>query len=284
MSSVVLLVALAVAGCKKSSPTPQAQANAPGAPGAPGAEMAAPATLTGTVVERLEAPPYSYLKLKTAQGEAWAAVPKTDVANGQQVSIAGPMPMQNFESKTLKRKFDLVYFGTIAGPNGAAPAGMGAGGMPPGAMGGMPPAGAGGMPPGMGGGAMGGGMEGSSSVAAAHAAVGSGPDVGDVKVEKAKGADAHTVGEVWAQKAALKEKPVIVRGKVVKYNEGIMGRNWLHLRDGSGKQGQNDLTVTTTDKAAVGDVVTAKGTVRTDKDFGAGYAYPVIVEDATLSK
>ena len=262
--SVVLLVALAVAGCsKKSSPAPQAQANTPGAPGVPGAEPAAPATLTGTVVERLEAPPYSYLRLKTAQGEAWAAVPKTDVANGQQVSIAGPMPMQNFESKTLKRKFDLVYFGTLGGQNGA-PAGMGAGGMPPG----------------MGGGA----MDGASSVAAAHAAVGAGPDVGDVKVDKAKGGDAHTVGEVWAQKAALKEKPVTVRGKVVKYNEGIMGRNWLHIRDGSGKQGQNDLTVTTTDKAAVGDVITAKGTVRTDKDFGAGYAYPVIVEDAKLSK
>jgi hypothetical protein len=123
------------------------------------------------------------------------------------------------------------------------------------------------------------------NMAAQHAAAAAGPvDVGDVKVEKAKGADARTIAEVYAQKAALKEKPVAVRGKVVKFNEGIMGRNWVHLRDGTGKQGTNDLTVTTNDKASVGDVVTAKGTVRTDKDFGAGYAYPVIVEDASVTK
>jgi hypothetical protein len=73
---------------------------------------------------------------------------------------------------------------------------------------------------------------------------------------------------------------------VVKFSAGIMGRDWVHLRDGSGAQdkGTNDITVTTGDQAAVGDVVVAKGVVRTDKDFGAGYAYPVIVEDAKLSK
>jgi hypothetical protein len=71
----------------------------------------------------------------------------------------------------------------------------------------------------------------------------------------------------------------------VKYNEQIMGRNWLHIRDGSGTAGKdNDLTVTTADKAAVGDVVVVKGKVQVDKDFGAGYSYPVIVEDAKLAK
>ena len=77
-----------------------------------------------------------------------------------------------------------------------------------------------------------------------------------------------------------------IRGKVVKYNGGIMGKNWLHLRDGSGKAeaNDNDLTVTSQDTAAVGDVVVVKGVVRVDKDFGAGYAYPVIVEDAKIGK
>jgi hypothetical protein len=72
---------------------------------------------------------------------------------------------------------------------------------------------------------------------------------------------------------------------VVKFNPGIMGKNWVHLRDGSGKQekGDNDITVTTQDMTSVGDTVVAKGMVRLDKDFGAGYAYPVIVEDARLS-
>ena len=76
-----------------------------------------------------------------------------------------------------------------------------------------------------------------------------------------------------------------IRAKVVKYNAGIMGKNWLHLRDGSGKADKdNDLTVTSNDVAKVGDVVVIKGAVRTDKDFGAGYAYPVIVEDAKIAK
>jgi aspartyl/asparaginyl-tRNA synthetase len=123
-------------------------------------------------------------------------------------------------------------------------------------------------------------------MAAQHAAAAAGPaDVGDVKVARATGADARTVAEIWAQRAQLKEKTVTIRGKVVKFNENIMGKNWVHLRDGTGTAGKdNDVTVTTADQAAVGDVVTVKGTVRVDKDFGAGYAYPVIVEDARLTK
>ena len=89
-----------------------------------------------------------------------------------------------------------------------------------------------------------------------------------------------------AKPADLKDKPVLVRGKIVKYNAGIMGKNWVHLRDGSGSAADqtNDVLVTTTEEAKVGDIVTAKGVVRTDKDFGAGYTYKVIVEEATLQK
>jgi hypothetical protein len=65
-----------------------------------------------------------------------------------------------------------------------------------------------------------------------------------------------------------------------------MGKNWMHLRDGSGTRakGDDDITVTTSDSVKVGDVVTVKGTLNVDKDFGAGYEYPVIVEDAKLQK
>jgi hypothetical protein len=123
-------------------------------------------------------------------------------------------------------------------------------------------------------------------MAAQHAAAAAGPaEIADVKVPKASGADARTVAEIFAQKASLKEKPVTIRGKVVKVNDAIMGKNWIHLRDGSGTAGKdNDLTITTQDQTKVGEVVVVKGTVRVDKDFGAGYAYPVIVEDAKLSK
>jgi hypothetical protein len=250
--SVVLLVALAVAGCKKKEPAPtQPQAAAPGAP------EGAAATVKGTVLERLDAAPYSYLRIKAESGEVWAAVPKTEVEKGAEVVVTGAMPMNDFESKTLKRKFAVVWFGTLGGAD--AP-----GGQPAPAE--APPS--------------------PASMAAQHAAAAAGPsDVGNVKVSKASGADARTVAEVFAQRAALKEKPVTIRAKVVKYNEGIMGRNWIHIRDGSGTAGKdNDLTVTTTEKAAVGDVVVVKGTVRTEKDFGHGYSYPVIVEDAKLTK
>jgi hypothetical protein len=250
--SVVLLVSLAVAGCKKPQSAPQQPAQQDA-----GSPAASPA-IKGKVLERIDAPPYSYLKLSTDKGEVWAAVEKTDVANGAEVAVKGPTPMPNFESKTLNRKFDLVYFGTLGGAAEAAGMGM-----------------------------MGAGNGAPVNMAAQHAAAAAGPaEVGDVKVDKASGADARTVAEVYAQAGALKEKPVTIRGKVVKFNAEIMGKNWVHLRDGSGTADakDNDLTITTSDTVAVGDVVVAKGTVRTEKDFGAGYKYPVIVEDAKLSK
>jgi hypothetical protein len=73
---------------------------------------------------------------------------------------------------------------------------------------------------------------------------------------------------------------------VVKFSPSIMGKNWVHLRDGTGAKadGTNDLLVTTNELAKVGDVVLAKGVVRVDVDFGMGYAYKVLVEDATLTK
>jgi hypothetical protein len=263
----VLAVVLAVAGCNggKKEPAPpsavlEAGSTAPAAPSA---------SIKGKVLERLDAPPYSYLRLQTAQGEAWAAVPKTEVAKGQEVTVAGAMPMMGFESKMLKRKFDTIYFGTLGGADAQAQAQPTPAAMPP--PGGMGGEGMGGMP--------------APNMAAQHAAAAAGPsDVADVKVPKASGSDARTVAEVHAQRMALKDKPVTVRGKVVKFNEGIMGRNWVHLRDGSGTAGKdNDLTVTTGDKASVGEVVVVKGKVQIDKDFGSGYAYPVIVEEAKVS-
>lgn len=261
--SSVLIVAVALAGCKKSEPPAPAPAAAPNAMEAQAAPPSA--TIQGKVLERLDAPPYSYLRIKVGQDEMWAAVPKAEVAKGAEVTVLNAMPMANFESKTLKRKFEVVFFGTLEGAAGSA--GAAAAPAP-----GVPPPGMDASPAGM---------------AQQHAKAAQGPsNVGDVKVPKATGADARTVAEVYAQKGALKEKAVSIRGKVVKFNPGIMGKNWVHLQDGSGKadKGDNDITVTTQDMTSVGDTVVVKGTVRVDKDFGAGYAYPVIVEDAKLSK
>ncbi len=222
----------------------------------------APNALQGEVLEVLNVENYTYLRLKTRSGEAWAAVTSAQVAKGAQVSIANAMPMDNFESKALKRRFERVWFGQIAGPGPK----VAAGGPPPAMQGGM----AAGMP-----GAM-------------HMPGGSGPApaVATTPVPKASGADARTVAEVVQGKAKLKDKTVLIRARVVKVNTGIMGKNWLHLQDGSGqaKDGSNDILVTSKDTAAVGDIVTARGTVRTDVTVGPGYAYAVLVEDASVKK
>jgi hypothetical protein len=128
------------------------------------------------------------------------------------------------------------------------------------------------------------GMPSDASHAGSKANV-SGLDKG-VKVEKATGADAYTVAEVYAKRAALDKKKVTVRGKVVKFSPGIMGKNWAHLQDGSGDQqnGTHNLVATTLDTVAVGDVVTVSGTFAKDRDFGAGYLYKAIIEDAKIQK
>lgn len=198
--------------------------------------------LTGKVLERIDATPYSYLRIQAATGEVWAAVPESKVEKGTEVTVASPMLMTDFESKTLKRKFAQIYFGTL-GPAGAA-------------------------------------MVAPSPAGKAEAPV----EVG--KVEKATGANARTVAEAYAQKATLKGHAVSIRGKVVKYNGGILGKNWLHLQDGSGdaKSGNHDLAVTTKEEVAKGQTVTIQGVLNTDKDFGSGYSYTVIVEDAKVIK
>jgi hypothetical protein len=218
------------------------------------ANAAVPVTaLQGEVLEVRDVDMYTYLRLKTADGETWAAVTKVPVKKGAQVTIANPMVMQHFESKTLKKTFDKIVFGTIAEP-GAPAATSAATSMPPhGAMGAAPKA-------------------------TAPAPV--------IKVAKASGADARTVAEVVGGRSGLKDKSVSLRGQVVKANIGIMGKNWFHLQDGTGSAaaGTNDVLVTSKDKAAVGDVVTVKGTVRTDVKLGAGYDYAVLVENAALGK
>lgn len=249
----LLLVLTAAIGCQsKKSDAIVAAPTQPTAGGMPQAGAPAAAQgLSGKVLERIDASPYCYLRIQTSRGEVWAAVPEAKIEKGTEVTVVNPMLMANFESKTLKRTFAEVYFGSLAPAGGTAapaPAAPPAGAAP---MGTPPPA----------------PME-----------------VG--KLDKATGADARTVAEIWSQKASLKGKTVTIHGKVVKYNPGVMGKNWMHLQDGSGEAGKgtHDITVTSQDSVAKGDIVTIKGVVRLDKDFGAGYTYAIIVEDAKVVK
>ena len=100
----------------------------------------------------------------------------------------------------------------------------------------------------------------------------------------AKAEGGKTIAEVFAEREQLAGETIVFRGKVVKTNAGIMGRNWLHIRDGSGAEGTNDITVTTTEVLPnVGDTVLVSGALQLNKDFGMGYEYDLIIEDADVT-
>jgi len=103
----------------------------------------------------------------------------------------------------------------------------------------------------------------------------------DISVEKVAGS--ISIEELYAKKAGYEGKVVMVRGQVTKFNAGIMGRNWVHLQDGTKSGDAFDVTITTEAVVSKGDVVVFSGKVALNKDFGAGYKYDLIMEEATLS-
>jgi hypothetical protein len=255
---------------------PRSTAGAPVAV-ATAAAPAAAESLTGKVAETIDAGQYTYLRLQTAAGETWAAVPSTKAGVGTQVTVQSPMWMENFKSAKLNRTWTRIAFGTLAGEAGEADAKLPAGHPPTGAQPpdhpGMFAAQAAGLNP-----------DEKATLPSSHPPLAAAADVGAIRVAKAGGANGRTVSDIHARRAQLKDKSVAVRGKVVKTTNGVLGKNWLHLRDGTGEGSTADLTVASTDTAQVGDTVLATGTVRLDRDLGAGYHYDVLVEDAKLQK
>ena len=230
-------------GAKDEAATPaQAQVAPEAAP-----QPAAGTTFAGKVMETMDAGTYTYVRVASGEQEIWAASNHFDVAVGEQVVVPLDMPMENFHSDTLNRDFEVIYFAGAISREGEA----------------RPPV----MPPGH------------PPIAGAGAAHGGAPVAA---VEPVAGG--LTVAEIWAGRSRLAGSTVTVRGRVVKFNPGIMGTNWLHLQDGSGTpaNGTHDITVTTPANVKVGDVVTVTGAVAIDQDFGAGYAYPVIIREAAV--
>ncbi len=226
-----------------------------GASQARGQTSAAPAAdpavgFSGKVLETTNAASYTYVLVDTGTGQRWAAAPQVAVKVGDTVAVANAMAMPNYHSKTLDRDFEVVYFTGSLTVNGAIP---GAGGASVGLPKNHPP------------------------IAGTTAS----PKVELTGIKKAAGG--KSIAEIVSGKTELKGKAVKVRGRVVKYNAGIMGKNWLHIQDGTGSAGSNDLTVTTATLVKVGDTVLVSGTVVTDRDFGGGYKYSVIIEDAKVT-
>jgi hypothetical protein len=265
---------VAISACDKKSTTATQETTQPSASVQPLSDTPRPAMgateteVSGKIVEKLSHPSYSYLLLDTGKEKVWTAVPSADVGVGAQVTVERAMLMQGYRSTALKRDFEKVYFGTLRGAAGSA-----AGQKPP--HGGAAPTPHGSAAP-------------SPHGGAAPNTPAPAVDATKIKVAKAEGPGGKTVLEVIQGAEKLAGKVTSVRGVVVKANSGIMGKNWLHLQDGSGKAADksNDLTVTLPleHKAAVGDTVVVHGKVLTDQNVGAGYHYKVLLAGERIDK
>jgi hypothetical protein len=204
------------------------------------------------VQEVIQTSNYTYLKVTDNGAENWIAVTRQEAAAGEVYYYDQALEMKNFKSKELDRTFETIYFvqGISKEPISAAPA-QGMGGM------------GGNMP------------EGHSGKAADAQKEG-------ISVAPAEGS--VSIAQLYAARNDYSGKKIKMKGQVVKVNDEVMGKNWIHIQDGT-KDGENfDLTITTLDKVAVGEVVTFEGTIALKKDFGYGYFYELIMEDAKLIK
>lgn len=208
----------------------------------PSQDMAAGSNHKVVVEEKLDTDKYSYLRVKENGEEFWIAVLKQEAKIGGTYYFRGGLMKKNFQSKEYNRVFETLYLVSDFRAEGAEEAS---------------------------------GM----SAAQAHANVEGGSTVEPPK-NLAPAAGAIKIADLVANLAKYDGKTVKVTGKVMKVNPMIMGRNWLHLQDGSGKN--LDLTVTTVEQVQLGATVTLEGTLVLNKDFGAGYKYDYIVEAAVL--
>ena len=255
--------------------------------------------LSATIIEFKDVTNYTYLLLEDKTGKVWAAIPKTPVKTGDEIAITDIAVMKDFHSKTLEKTFDLILFavpseGYPFKESGGEivsemPSGMMPGKMPPAMMSqaatphaAMPPQAA--MPPH------------GTMPQAAMPPHGTMPAMGDstkksraipedIKVSKAVGEDAYTIEEIYSKKEELSQKTITVRAIVVKFMPQIMGKNWIHIQDGTGsvEKGNDDVAVSTLDTAEVGDEVIIKGTLGIDKDFGMSCAFGVLIEEASIT-
>jgi hypothetical protein len=252
---VIALVLVASTGACSRPPAnqPPSTGNAPAGAGAPArVAQAGVATVTGPVRETMDAASYTYVRVGTDKGDVWAAAPQFAVKVGDRVVVPLEMPMQNFHSQSLNRDFPVIYFVSAIRRDGDAAATATSAPLSPMASHGASTA------------------EPAEKIAPMPAPAGG-----------------TTIADLWASRKALAGKTVTVRGKVVKFNGGILGRNWIHLQDGTGTTADstNDITVTTGEDVVVkvGDTIAITGTVVLDKDFGAGYAYGTLIENARLA-
>lgn len=219
------------------------------------AESASPGEANGAVMEEsasklhkvvveeiLPTEKYSYLRVKENEEDFWIAIPKAEIEKGGTYYYRGGLKKTNFKSQEYDRVFETVYL--ISGVS--KDPGMNE-------MSGTNP------------------HQDISNTSTGPGDVNVGPPPGGVKL-----------AELLNNKKKYDGQIVKVQGRVVKLNNMIMNRNWVHIQDASLKGENTDLTVTTTDNVAMGDIIAFEGKISLNKDFGAGYKYEIIMEEAKI--
>lgn len=201
------------------------------------------------VLEVIQVKSYTYLRLAEDNTEKWLAVPSIKAEVGEVYFYKGGMEMPNFKSNELDRMFDVVLFLQTISKN----------------------------------------KEDLEVKPFKH----------DVSILEKKSAnkskekleitiktveDVIFIEELMKNASLYKDKVVKVKGQVTKFSSQIMSKNWVHLQDGTDFNGEFDLTLTTNAIVRVGDVVIFEGKVSLNKDFGAGYFYKLIIENAIFIK
>jgi hypothetical protein len=241
--SILIMIGLVIVGCKQEEEVAESQSS-----GDHPAVAAMANTHKGVVKEVIQTSEYTYLNVQDGDSMTWIAVTKREIEEGTTIGYTPELEMKNFTSKELSRTFDSILFlGSIStGDDVAAVAPSSTD--PHQAMPGMTKQ--------------------------------TKPVVGkqEVVIDPVEGG--ISIAQLYGDTATHGGQSVKIRGKVTKVNMGILGKNWIHIQDGTEAEGNYDLTVTTLETAKVGDVVVVEGKITLDKDFGSGYQYDVIMEDA----
>lgn len=194
------------------------------------------------VEEVIQSNRYTYLKLSADGRTYWSAIGKAEVKEGGVYFWTQGTLMKDFESKELKRVFDVIIFISDFTDQPITTA----------------------------------------TLQANPHATSNQQSLAKKAIKLAPSQNGITIEQLFKNKDLYNGQVVKIRGEVVKFSGQIMDRNWVHIQDGTSNGSEFDLTLTTTEFAGVGEVFEFEGKVSLNKDFGAGYVYNVVIEDAKV--
>ena len=195
------------------------------------------------VKEVLQTTSYTYLYVEENDSLQWLAIPKMEANVGETYYFQGGMEMRDFKSKELERTFASILF-----LNGVRNPDIVEGG----------------------------------KTSLTQSPQKSKPVNEKLAIDIKPASGGITIEELFSNKEKYANKVVKIRGKVTKYNDGIMGKNWIHLQDGTSSSGEFDFTATSDSEVELGQIITLEGKITLDKDFGAGYFYKIIMEESRI--